>query len=482
MQREGCDNSFMKVLFIVPPEETYIGASSHKSIDYKREHRPRLGIMSVATYLRQNRQDVEVRFLDCIALEMNFSDLEREILDFKPHLAGITCLTFTYIDCLRTASIIKLASPETKVCLGGFHVTLYPEETLSQKDVDIVLLGEGEQSMLDLVNYLDKGIPEKADISGLGFKENGALFVNKDRPVMKSLEDVPFPDYDLVNINRYSHVLGGGDINLAIESSRGCPFGCIFCDIRHSNFRYRSAVAIVDEIERLVAKGVHSFFTVDDNLTVNKKRVIKICELIVKRKLKIDFKVSSRVDTVNEEVLYHLKQAGCSKLSIGLESSNQKYLDFLGKNITVENIIETIQTAHKVGLPVFAYVMFGLPDQTREEMMEEVEFLKRYKVEYASFSICTIYPKTLLYYQCLENGHITHDPWPEFARNPRNDVKIPFASNIYSPEELRAIQLAATRRFYFRPGSIVMHLKSINSWHAFFQKAKLGLRFMGISK
>ena len=472
----------MKVLFIVPPEETYVGASSHKSVDYKREHRPRLGILSVATYLRFNRPDIEFRFMDCLALEMEFSDLEREIRDFKPDLAGITCLTFTYIDCLQTSSIIKRANPETKVCLGGFHIALYPEESLAPKHVDFVIYGEGEQTMLDLVNYMDKGIPDIRDIFGLGFKEKGSLSINQNRPVMEDLDDIPFPDYDLVDINLYSHVLGKGDINLALESARGCPFGCVFCDIRHTKFRYRSAESIVDEIERLVAKGVHSFFTVDDNLTVNKKRAIKMCEMIVERKLKIDFKVSSRVDTVDEKVLYHLKQAGCSRLSIGMESSKQKYLDFLGKNVTVEKIIETIQSAHKVGLPIFAYVMLGLPDQTREEMMEEVKFLKRYKVEYASFSVCTIYPKTLLYYQCLENGQLDHDPWPEFARNPKRDMEVTFASNIYSPKVLRDIQLAATRRFYFSPGSIAMHLKKINSWKAFFQKAKLGLRFLGVSE
>ena len=247
-------------------------------------------------------------------------------------------------------------------------------------------------------------------------------------------------------------------------------------------FRYRSAESTVDEIERLVAKGVYSFFTVDDNLTVNKKRVIKLCEMIVERKLKIDFKVSSRVDTVDEEVLYHLKQAGCSKLSIGLESSKQKYQDFLGKKIKVDKIIKTIQLAHKVGLPIFAYVMLGLPGQTREEMMEEVDFLKCHNVEYANFSICAIYPKTFLYYQYLKNGQLDHDPWPEFSRNPKHDIEVPFASNIYDSNELRDIQLSATRRFYFDLGSIAIYLKEINSWKGFFQKAKLGLRFLGVSK
>ena len=461
----------MKVLFIVPPEKTYIGASSHKSVDYKREHRPRLGILSVATYLKLNRPDIEFRFMDCLALEMEYSDLEREVRDFKPDLAGITCLTFTYIDCLQTSSIIKKANPGTKVCLGGFHVALYPEESLAQKHVDFVIYGEGEQTMLDLVNHLDKGIPEVDGILGLGYKDKGNRLLNSNRQVIENLDEIPFPDYDLIDINLYSHVLGKGGINLALESARGCPFGCVFCDIRHSKFRYRSAEAIVDEIERLVSKGINSFFTVDDNLTVNKKRVIKMCEMIVERKLKIDF-----------NVLYHLKRAGCSRLSIGIESSKQKYLDFLGKNVTVGKIIKTIQSAHKVGLPIFAYIMLGLPDQTREEMMEEVKFLRSYKVEYASFSVCTIYPKTLLYYQCLENGQLDHDPWPEFAWNPKCDMEVTFASNIYSPEVLRDIQLAATRRFYFNLSSISMHLKSISSWKAFLQKAKLGLRFLGVSE
>lgn len=472
----------MRVLFIVPPEKTYIGASSHESLDYKREHRPRLGILSVATYLKHKRADAEIRFLDCMALEMDFTDMEREVRNFKPDIAGITCLTFTYIDCLRTAAVIKKANPEVKVCLGGFHVTLYPEETLTQKDVDFIVFGEGEQTFLELVNHMDKGIPEASDILGLGYKNNGSLFINQSRPVVKSMDDIPFPDYNIIDITRYTHILGRGDISLSLESSRGCPFGCNFCDIRRSKFRYRSPEPLVDEIKRLVSKGVRSFFFVDDNLTIIKDRVIKICQMIVERGLKMDFKVSSRVDTVDEEVLYYLKQAGCSRLSIGIESSKQKYLDFLDKGVTVEKTIQTINLAHKVGIPIFAYTMIGLPGQTKEEMMEEVEFLKRHKVEYASFSICTIYPKTQLYYRCLKNGELSSDQWPEFALNPRPDIHIPFANTIYTSKELRAIQIEATRHFYFSPHSIAMRLKEINSWKSFVQMAKMGLRIFGANR
>ena len=470
----------MRVLFIVPPEETYIGASSHKAVSYKREHRPRLGILSVATYLKLNDNSVEVKVLDCPALEITYKELEGFIVDYKPDIVGLTCLTFTYIDALKTANLVKGVNRNIKVCLGGFHVALYPQETLSNECIDFVVFGEGEITFTELISFFKNDYPQLENVKGLGFKTGSQVCINDGRELEKNLDNIPFPDYNLVDFTRYTHALSKGGITLALESSRGCPFGCKFCDMRQSKFRYRSAEKIVDEIEKWVNVEACNFFFVDDNLTINKKRVIKMCKMIVERKLKIDFKVSSRVDTVDEEILYNLKEAGCSRLSIGIESSKQENLDYLGKGITMDNIIQTIKSAHKVGLPIFAFLMLGLPGQTKEEMMEDVRFLKHYKIEYADFSICSIYPKTFLYFQSLKEGLLDHDPWPEFARNPNPDIEVPFVNDLYSPNELRDIQLEATRRFYFSFNSIIRHLKEINSWQSFFQKAKLGLRFLDL--
>jgi radical SAM superfamily enzyme YgiQ (UPF0313 family) len=434
--------------------------------------------MSVATTVKHMRPHVNLRLLDCRAEELDRAGLENVIREFEPDLVGITCLTFFYLDALSAAAAVKRVRPQAKVCLGGFHPTLYPQETLAQPEVDFVAFGEGEFTMVDLVDALEAGNNDFRNIPGLGFKGSNGLILNDQRALTEKLDDIIHPEYTLLDYSKYGHILGHGETTLALESSRGCPFSCSFCDIRRTKFRYRSPTAVVDVIEKWYRKGVHSFFFIDDNLTVIKERANEICRLIVDRGLKIDFKVSSRVDTVNEEVLGNLKRAGCSRLSLGIESSKQKNLDFLGKGVTEEQISGTLKAAHKVGLPVFAYMIIGFPGQTRREMFDEVDFLKRHWVSYANFSILTIYPKTLLYQQALENGWIDHDPWPEFSRNPTPNIAAPRINRLYSREQLEEIQHAMIRRFYVSPRSILRQLSEINSWEGFVSRARIGLRLL----
>jgi anaerobic magnesium-protoporphyrin IX monomethyl ester cyclase len=344
--------------------------------------------------------------------------------------------------------------------------------------VDFVIFGEGEFTLVDLTDALQAGTTDFRGILGLGFKGEHGPTVNDPRPLAANLDEIVHADYSLVDYSKYGHVIGNAGANLAIESSRGCPFGCSFCDIRRTKYRYHTPVFVVDVIEGLYRKGVRSFFFVDDNLPVIKERANEICRLIVERGLKIDFKVSSRVDTVNEEMLANLKRAGCSRLSLGIESSQQKNLDFMGKGIKEEQIVGTLQAARKVGLPVFAYMMIGFPDQTRHEMLKEVDFLKRHKVDYTNFSILTVYPKTKLYEQALENGWLEHDPWPEFARNPGVNIEAPRINRRYSREQLEAIQHDMIRRFYVNPRMILRQIAQLNSWDELVGRARIGLKML----
>lgn len=477
----------MKVMLMVPPEKYYMVASIHKALDHKREARPLLGILSVATYLKNRRPDVELKFIDCRAEGLTFEEVAHRVREFQPDLVGLTCLTFSYYDTLHTARIIKESCPTTKICIGGWHVTLYPQETLKQKDVDYVVFGEGEKTFLELVDAVSQGhYPE--GVLGLGYKSQGAsqmdagrLMLNRERPVDKNLDDIDFPDFSLVDINKYSHILDRGfNVTLPMESSRGCPFACTFCDIRKTRFRFRSPELIAAEMERWAAKGVRSFFFVDDNITVNKPRAIRLFEEIVRRNLNVEFKVSSRVDRLDDEVMHWMKRAGVSRVSVGIESSKQKYLDLMQKEITVEQVEDCLARARKINLPVFAFMMLGLPGQTRQEMLEEVDFLKKNKVEYASFSVLTLYPKTEMYSIALANGDIKEDSWQSFAENPVPDMQAPYANGLYSAEELKKIQLEVTRRFYFSPRMLYRRIREVNSFKALKQRIKLALRLLGI--
>ncbi len=503
---------------MVAPEEHYMVASVHKALDHKREARPLLGILSVTTYLKNRRPDIVIKFIDCRAEELSFEDVSSKVKEFQPDLVGLTCLTFNYYDTLRVARLVKSIRPETKVCIGGWHVTLYPKETLSQNAVDFVVIGEGEKTFLELVNALSAHkIPN--DVHGLAYKSDGELFVNTEqlkegvigtanftgmvtpiipiskevdtvssfvtindsRPLDKKLDEIDFPDFNLVNIGKYSHILDSDfNITIPIESSRGCPFACTFCDIRRTRFRYRSPELIVDELERWSKAGINSFFFVDDNITVNKQRAIILFDEIYKRNLNIEFKVSSRVDRLDDEVMESMKRAGVSRVSVGIESSKQKYLDYMQKEITVEQIEDCLARANKTQLPVFAFMMIGLPGQTKEEMFDELKFLKRNKVDYASFSIMTVYPKTELHKICLDNGDIEIDPWQAFAENPVPEIQAPYVNGNYSPEQLKNIQLELTRKFYFSPRILYKRVCEVNSLKAFVSRAKLALRFLGI--
>ena len=356
-------------------------------------------------------------------------------------------------------------------------MTLFPHETLAQDVVDFIVVGEGERTFIDLVTALHRSDVALGTIAGLGFKHDGQPQLNAEREVVANLDSIPHPDYECVDIRLYSHVLGHG-VNLALESSRGCPFQCTFCDVRKTRFRYRSAAAILAVTESLYAKGVRSFFFVDDNFTINKRRAIEFCDGVISRGLKIDFKVSSRVDTVDEELMMRLKAAGCSRLSLGVESSQQRNLDFLKKGVTVATIVKTLQTANRVRLPVFTYIILGFPGQTRQEMLEEVAFVKQQRVEYASFSLLTVYPKTELFRQCLADGTLKKDPWPEFARNPENEMEAPVINGRYGKKELEMIQLEATKKFYFSPRMLWHRMREVTTWGDFTRRARIALRLL----
>lgn len=506
----------MKVMLMVPPEKYYMVASIHKTLDHKREARPLLGILSVATYLKNRRPDIELKFIDCRAEGLTFEDVAQRVREFQPDLVGLTCLTFNYYDTLRTARVIRESCQTAKICIGGWHVTLYPQETLNQNDVDYVVFGEGEKTFLELADAVSQGRNPEG-VMGLGYKSQGAfkinaarlddgssqvkvesnsgepivvhnghqhikkIMLNHERAADKNLDDIDFPDFGLVDISKYSHILDKGfDVTLPMESSRGCPFACTFCDIRKTRFRFRSPELIAAEMERWSAKGVRSFFFVDDNITVNKPRAIQLFKEIVRRNLNVEFKVSSRVDRLDDEVMLWMKRAGVSRVSVGIESSKQKYLDLMQKEITVEQIEDCLARARKINLPVFAFMMLGLPGQTRQEMLEEVGFLKKNKVEYASFSVLTLYPKTEMHHMALASGELKEDSWQSFAENPVPDMQAPYANGLYSAEELKKIQLEVTRRFYFSPRILYRRIREVNSFKALKQRVKLALRLLGV--
>jgi radical SAM superfamily enzyme YgiQ (UPF0313 family) len=362
---------------------------------------------------------------------------------------------------MEVGKIVRKCSPRTKIFVGGWHPTLYPRETLAFDFVDYIVIGEGERTFREFVNvYREKsGVREQelSGINGLGYKtSNGQLRINPPRPVVKNLDDLPLPAYDLVDTAKYSHLLACSDQVVNIMTSRGCPHQCVFCDLRRTAYRYRTPENILQEIRIWVERGIKEFFIQDDNFTISRKRTIEFCRLLADADLNVRYKISSRVDCIDDEICQCLKKSGCYRIYFGVESGSQKVLDYLEKGITIQHIKTAFQAAHKHDIDCCAYIMIGVPSETHEDIRATLSLVKDIKPDHLHCSICTPMPRTYLYGKLMEEGVITHDYWLDFARKPDPSFKTPFASQLYSAEELRRMQNTIQKKFYLNP-RIILH-------------------------
>jgi len=467
----------MKILFLVPPETVSLESSVPKALEGGKGYYPKLGLLYVAAYYERETGNTAT-FIDCPPECVSEEAMLARVRKIKPDMVAMSIMTFNLLDALRTAKVLKLENPNLKVCLGGPHVNLYPKETLNLPEIDYVVFGEGERIFTRLTLALEEKKESLSSINGLGWKKNKIPYINPPETELLDLDELPFPARHLVDVSSYQHIIGEGQQFFTIQATRGCPAACTFCDIRKTKFRIRSPESVVDEIEELVKMGVDDLFFVDDTITIDKKNVLAICNLIVERGIKISFKISARVDTINPEVLAALKNSGCYRIHFGIESATPKHLQYLQKGQTPEKVERAIKMTRNANIGFFAYMMIGIPHETKEEMFATVDFAKKLKPDYAQFSICTPYPKVELYYQMLNEGIVPEDYWQKFAENPTPEFKIRFWNKDFTEEELRDIQDQCHARFYSSPTYIMKQITQLKSWADFTAKARMGTKIL----
>ncbi|MEE9275596.1 MAG: radical SAM protein [bacterium] len=465
----------MNVVFISPPETHSIENSLPEQIQQGGGVYPKLGLLYVASYF-EHATGLKTDFIDAPALGMDYERLEEEIRRRPIDIAGISVLTFNLIDSCKAADLVKKHHPGAKVVFGGHHANYYPGESVVLPQVDYVLTGEGEISFTLLAQAIDRGErPEDLnDIPGLSWAEGDEVHICPSRGEAGDLNALPFPARHLINLRNYNNLIGASDMTATIQTSRGCPFACTFCDIRRTEFRYREPANVVDELEFLLDQGIDDFFFVDDTITIRKKRVHEICSEIVRRGLKIQFKISSRVDCITEDLLRDLRRAGCYRIHYGVESGTQRHLDYMEKGITPDLVRKVFRQTRAAGIGNYAYMMIGIPGETREEMERTFDFAVELDPDYCQFSICTPYPKTALYEGMLRDGIIPYDYWQEFAERPYEGFRVKFWNPDFSEEELREIQQGGHRKFYGRARFILREIGRVRSLVDFRRKAAMG--------
>ena len=469
----------MKILFINPPSSNLILTNLPEAIA-QEDPMPPLGLMYVAAYLKKYTNH-EIKILDCLIEKINHTQLEEKIRQEEPDVVGITTLTFTLIDVLKAAKIIRQINPNIKIVLGGPHVNIYPEETLNFPEIDYLILGEGEKPFKDLIDNINQ-TKNLYKFKGIAFKDGNKIINNGPRELIQNLDELPFPARGLVLNEKYSSVLSENNPVTTLFSSRGCPFRCSFCNRAHlgKTFRARSAKNVVDEIEECKKIGIGEIFIYDDTFTIDRQRVLDICSEIKKRNLKIHWDVRARVDTVDEKMLNQMESAGCERIHYGVEAGTEKILKVLNKGITLEQVEKAFKLTRKIGIQTLAYFMIGSPQETRKDIMETIKFSKKIKPDFVCFSITTPYPQTDIYTLGLKEKILPYDFWQKFAENPQSDFIPEIWEEELSREELFLLFKKAYHSFYLRPNYILNKILKLKSFKELFIKAKTAFGILKI--
>jgi len=435
----------MKVTFLNPPQTN----SKYKFLGVVA---PSLGIGYMAAVLEKNGYDVDV--LDASALELTYDEIGEEILKRNPDIVSISALTPTIGVALDSADKIKQVKPDTIVVLGGYHPTFEYESVLEEPSVDVVVRGEGEYTFLDLVRTVENG-GDLADVQGLAFHDenNFSLVVTPDRPIIEDLDELPFPAFHLFPMEKY-RILNITTNVATIITTRGCPMQCSFCSsaaLHGHHLRRRSPENVCDEIEvRLNEQNIDTIAFMDDTFTLNKKFVRDFCAEIKRRNLKFWWGCTSRVDTLDEELLQLMKDSGCITIFIGVESADQQMLEKMNKNITVSKTEKAFKLARKVGIRTIASCVIGMPEDTKKSMKQTIDFVKSLKPNYALYSLATPYPGTRFYNETFKKNFIQIKDWSKYT------LIDPVLETIdCSSKELRSIQKKAFLKFYLRPGYLI---------------------------
>jgi len=475
----------MRTLLINPPRHNEIVADNPAFIDEERGFNPPLGLLYLAGYIKKMGGH-QVFCLDAQVEELDYNaSFERRIEKINPDLVGITAMTFTLIDVIKTIRVVKKAEEKLGrkiyVVLGGPHVHLFPEETVNLDGVDFVIKGEGEIPLYSLLGALEKKM-DLSSINGLVFKKRGEIINNPAGELIDDLDKLPFPQRDLLPVEKYNSILSGGKIVTTMFTSRGCPFQCAFCDRPHlgKKFRARSAQSVVEEMKECLDLGIDEILIYDDTFTVDRQRTLDICEEIKRRGLKFTWDIRARVDTVDKEVLKNLREAGCERIHFGVESGIEKILRVLNKGINLEQVKNAFKAAKELRIETLAYFMIGAPTETKEDILKTIDFAKKLNPDYAHITILTPYPGTLIYRQALSAGVIKNDYWKEFAQNPANGVRIKYWEKELSREELFSLLKEFYRGFYGRPTYILKQLFKIRSFKDLKKRFKAGLKILSV--
>lgn len=385
-----------RVLFVIPPTKSMFG--NEKGIPAH----PHVGIAYLIAVLKKNENLVEV--FDC-GLNDSDEELYSKIEEFDPAIIGITGFSYAYGYLEETINKLKVKF-KIPIIIGGPHVSATNAEILEKTSADFGFYGEGEEAFPIFLKEFAKDKPRYENVPGLIWKKGKKIIQNNPPEFILDLNKLPFPDYEAFGLDKY---LCYKEKFLPILTSRGCPYQCNYCSVRLSmgyRFRPRNPQNVIDEIKHWYNKGFWTFDINDDCFTLDMDRSEKICDLIIKNKLKVKFQLYNgvRVDRVTPHLLKKLKKAGCSFIAFGCEAGNEETLKSIKKGITLDQVRKAVDWANQAGIKNAVNFIIGHKEETYEQALDSLKFAESLPTNFVNFYNLVPYPGTEVYDWASKNA------------------------------------------------------------------------------
>ncbi len=451
----------MKVVLIRPADPR--GEASLLS------HTTPINLGYLAAYLIKHGYEVEI--WDFESEKISDKTFLSRLKKANPKVVGFTCFTPTIINGHKLAGLLKKSFPSIVTIAGGHHPSAWPKKTLEDfPNFDIVVFGEGEETLLELCKRIEKG-KGYSGVLGAAYHIKEGIKVEGRRPLIKDLDSLPFPARELFNLEarRKGHISRGVTNrmkNTEIYTSRGCPVGCIFCanQVTMASFtRFRSPEKVLEEVKECMEKYDFEHFAIaDDTFTLNQKRAAEICRGLQKLGVRSWHCEGTRVSAVSLKLLKLMAKTGCKKIVFGVESGSPRILHLIGKKITVPQVKKAFKWARQAGIKFVEgnYIIGSHPSETKEDIDMTIDLIKKTNPDLISASVIVPYPGTRVYELMKEANYIFSEDWEKFVMFGQKPL---WRTENFGPEELLEIQRKILKSFYLRPGYILHIMKKIKS-------------------
>jgi radical SAM superfamily enzyme YgiQ (UPF0313 family) len=421
--------------------------------------------------------DYECRIIDAPTLQFSPGECLEAVREYRPAVVGISAFSDSLYACKLLADEIKQFDGTVRIVVGGPHANIYPVETAAWKSVDYLLTGFAENSFAALLDALSSN-PDNSTlerIPGLWWTDGATVRRSAaEKDTAWDIDSIRRPDRRLLDHTKYFTLANQRKIATMI-TSRGCPFRCTFCDVFEKKYLGRKTADIVGEVREILDLGIRQIHFFDDCFNLSRQRVVDLCRAFIDNELDFEWSFRGRLEPCDTELAELLYRAGCRRVQMGIEGTDQETIDSINKNIDIAKVEEIVKIYAKAKIETMGYFIIGFPHQNFEDCERSCKKILEMHFDYINMFILIPYPNTKIYKDIIDMKLLTDDPWKRHALDPMPDFKLPRWHPYLERKELEELLNKYYRKFYLSPGFIFSELRRMKNLSNILPRIKMAL-------